>query len=175
MIMAVMCSVEKCDGKHLAKGFCQKHYWRNHRHGHLNQTRTRSQCSEDECEKIVQGQGLCGMHYALLRRNGSVSRKRRPNGDPSVKLAARERTKQWKKENWGTYKVYLASRKARVKLATPKWADRLEIQEIYASCPQGFHVDHIVPLNGKIVSGLHVPWNLQHLEASENMSKGRNL
>lgn len=58
--------------------------------------------------------------------------------------------------------------------ATPPWlteAQRAEMKHIYESCPPGSNVDHIVPLDSKIVCGLHVPWNLQHMTFLDNMRK----
>lgn len=50
-----------------------------------------------------------------------------------------------------------------------------EILNIYKNCPEGYHVDHIVPINSDLVCGLHVPWNLQYLTIEENCKKGNKL
>jgi hypothetical protein len=68
-----------------------------------------------------------------------------------------------------------ANRRA-VKLnATPSWSNIEDIKEFYKNCPKGYHVDHIIPLKGKNVCGLHVLNNLQYLSARENISKGNKL
>jgi hypothetical protein len=69
--------------------------------------------------------------------------------------------------------------------ACPAWLNEEHhwmIQEAYSlaqvrSEMLGFtwHVDHIVPLRGKKVSGLHVPWNLQVIPGSDNMSKSNKF
>jgi len=63
----------------------------------------------------------------------------------------------------------------RLRERTPTWADKKKIAEFYANKPEGYHVDHIIPLNGKTVSGLHVLENLQYLPASENCSKSNKF
>ena len=72
--------------------------------------------------------------------------------------------------------------KKKVKKATPKWLSVLQLQEIrniYVKAKEleqenGIerHVDHIIPIQGKNVCGLHVPWNLQVLTAVDNLTKG---
>lgn len=81
----------------------------------------------------------------------------------------------WFKNNRDKHNFKEAKRRAAKLNATPNWLsneDWTKIKEIYETCPSGYHVDHIVPLQGAEVSGLHVPWNLQHLAARENIIKG---
>ena len=72
-----------------------------------------------------------------------------------------------------------------VKQAKPKWLTeehKFSIEEIYSLRDLRtevtgvvHHVDHIVPLKGKDVCGLHVPWNLQVITAKDNLSKSNSL
>lgn len=91
----------------------------------------------------------------------------------------------WANENKDKIAAYAALRRARKLQATPKWLSEDQLSEIsfyYWLCnlmsednDVKYHVDHIVPLQGKDVCGLHVPWNLQILEASENIRKSNKL
>lgn len=66
-------------------------------------------------------------------------------------------------------------------LGTPTWLNdsmRSDIQQYYMRANEltkstgvKYHVDHIVPIRGKDVCGLHVPWNLRVITASENVRK----
>lgn len=62
--------------------------------------------------------------------------------------------------------------------ATPPWLSDEQLQQIraiYVSADEELeHVDHIVPLSNPLVSGLHVPWNLQVMTIKGNLSKSNN-
>jgi hypothetical protein len=66
--------------------------------------------------------------------------------------------------------------------AMPAWVDRREVDAFYAlaarvSACTGIehHVDHIEPLQGETLSGLHVPWNLRILPGVINSAKRNRL
>lgn len=76
--------------------------------------------------------------------------------------------------NRGKVRNWCARRRAAQRRAVPAWADHAAIEAIYteaASRAGKWHVDHIVPLQGATVSGLHCEANLQILPSHENESK----
>lgn len=78
-----------------------------------------------------------------------------------------------------------AARKRHIRQATPKWLTKEQKQQIKAFYIEAdrlkretgvdHEVDHIVPIRGGIVNGLHVPWNLRVITAAENQKKNRKL
>jgi hypothetical protein len=81
---------------------------------------------------------------------------------------------------WTNFKV--ANHRAARLNAVPPWADHGAILAIYreaaaraANTGDSLHVDHIVPLQGETVCGLHVHYNLQILPGFDNRSKGNRL
>ena len=82
--------------------------------------------------------------------------------------------KSYRKNNPLKIRGNKAKRRASEIHRTPKWLtikDLKDIKMFYENCPVGYHVDHIIPLQGKFVSGLHVLSNLQYLTPQENFSK----
>ena len=118
----------------------------------------------------------------------------------SKKYTTVEKTKEYKKKmyykhqekNLQTKKIYrqankgrinalVAARKKVIKQRTPTWLtdfDKLKIKCIYSVASmltrenkESWHVDHVIPLQGKLVSGLHIPSNLQWIRGKENIGK----
>lgn len=74
-------------------------------------------------------------------------------------------------------KFYYAERQRKrvlhIKQANPNWANLEKIKQIYKEAQEkGLEVDHIIPLRGKYISGLHVEGNLQLVSKHINCVKG---
>ena len=92
--------------------------------------------------------------------------------------------KNWKKSNPEQVYASTAKRRAAKLNRTPPWLNFghwFETECIYKYCSAlrsvglDYEVDHITPLQGKTVSGLHAPWNLQVITGAENAFKGNRF
>jgi hypothetical protein len=133
---------------------------------------------------------LSNCRYQQAHREELLPKKRKWAKDNPEKNRAQ--SARWQRQNWSKAyaiqqaakrarwdehyrlkgRTYRVNRRAALLNATPPWVDLRAIDAIYRACPVGLEVDHIVPLNGRGVCGLHVPWNLQYLTKSANCSKG---
>lgn len=74
-------------------------------------------------------------------------------------------------KNYGKIRERQNHYKGERALRIPLWSQTSLIEDFYNKCPEGHHVDHIIPLKGESVSGLHVIENLQYLTVEENLHK----
>lgn len=107
----------------------------------------------------------------LYHQNAEAQRARSREKWANNPDKVRATNKAWADKNDGIWNYYGAKRRAALRKRTPCWVNFDAIKEVYKNCPKGYHVDHIIPLRGKLVSGLHVAENLQYLPAHENLSK----
>jgi len=99
--------------------------------------------------------------------------------------AVRLYAKMYRVANPAKRNANAAKRNATKLQATPQWLTQKHFEEIelcYSEAlalriytGQEYHVDHIVPLQGETVCGLHVPWNLRVIPAKENLAKSNRL
>lgn len=120
--------------------------------------------------------------YDSLRRSGTDAERER-----KAKYVGRynKRIAAWRSANRDKCRAvaaaYAARRLASELRATPAWADHKKIAEVYANAAYlrsigvDVQVDHVLPLRGRLVCGLHVENNLQLLLASENQKKSASL
>jgi 5-methylcytosine-specific restriction endonuclease McrA len=98
------------------------------------------------------------------------------------KLSQYQRIRNLKRP--GTRNLWTMNYKSAKVDRMPNWLNDghlFEMESIYTYCSAlrkiglDYHVDHIVPLRGKSVSGFHAPWNMQVIPGKENMSKGNTF
>ena len=99
-----------------------------------------------------------------------------------VRLKAAERARTWRKLNPGKLAALSAISRDNRRKAMPVWADTHAINFIYATkrymqmeTNAEWHVDHVIPVKGKTVCGLHVSNNLRIVTASYNRQKSNKF
>lgn len=135
----------------------------------LPKRRTKAQIEEDMALKSILNEPTHEPGRRVLLEPGERDYRRRA------------RKASYRRTNRGKFAAYAAARKAARMQATPAWSDLKAIESIYldaaaitARTRVEHHVDHIVPLQARNASGLHVHWNLRIIPAAENLRRPRD-
>ena len=189
-----LCSIKDCSSKNYSKSFCIKHYVRFRKHGNpdvvLKEKGKRTidgLCSIDGCTREFSCRGFCSMHYVRFKIHGDPNKSLIPqekgplNGlciEPdcgkkhhSRKYCSNHLKQKYPEEN----RAHCAKRRAMKLRQTPPWVNNEELKAKYRDVPKGYHIDHIIPLKGLHVRGLHVPENLRAIPGLENETKGNRI
>jgi len=131
-----------------------------------------AQWQRDNAELVSQ----YGRKYRAANAEKERERARRYRKNHGEQALAYRRI--YREKNRDLLNLWDANRRAKEKRATPSWANQFFIAEAYhlaklrrQVCGGDWHVDHIVPLQGDTVCGLHVEHNLRVIPGTENMRK----
>ena len=159
------CSIEGCGGKRHGYGLCRKHY-------SILTAHKRKEWRKANPEKVK------GYKRAYHAKNAEKIKAKVMKWVSENPEKRRANVRKWDKEHADQCAAKLAKRRATKLNATPKWANAFFIKEAYHLAKlrtkvTGFewHVDHIVPLQHKLVCGLHVESNLRVIPAMDNRIK----
>lgn len=149
-----------------------------------SRAKTGTQCSCKSCQKAYavahkEERAALGKIWREKNTERNAAKNARLYRENLEKYKAAK--KQWYQENKGRKNYLTAKRRAQMLKATPQWDEELNelvLSEAYklaklreAVSGVNWHVDHIVPLQGKTVCGLHVWNNIQVITATENQKK----
>ena len=127
-------------------------------------------CTTKICGKCKQDLPITEYHKRNQRHLQSYCKQCKLNSLP------KDRSSKWRTKHPALHNAQQAKRRAAKLHATPQWADFEAIKDVYMEAEYfQMHVDHIIPLQGKDVCGLHVWENLQLLSEIENLKKGNRL
>jgi len=166
------------------------------KHGHIALRKTKGHCVE--CLKVEWAEGNVKRAEYFKQYNQSEAGQQAKaeyyeRNKEVIKLKAMTRPneqrqqyrKAWKETHPEEVKASTKHRRDKHKQATPAWLTpehKRQIKQLYIDAMTAtritgtaYVVDHIVPLRGEGVCGLHVPWNLQIMTRAENLKKSNKL